>query len=61
MRWRSACYSSASYACAGRGELRRELTLLDQTPRRIEMTERDDLLSSLSDASERLAALRGYL
>jgi len=25
------------------------------------MTERDDLLSSLSDASERLAALRGYL
>jgi len=25
------------------------------------MTERDDLLSALSDASERLAALRGYL
>jgi len=25
------------------------------------MTERDDLLSALSDASDRLAALRGYL
>jgi len=25
------------------------------------MTERDDLLSALTDASERLTALRGYL
>jgi len=25
------------------------------------MTERDDLLAALTDASERLAALRGYL
>jgi len=25
------------------------------------MTERDDLLSALNDASDRLAALRGYL
>jgi len=25
------------------------------------MTERDDLLSALNDASERLSALRGYL
>jgi len=25
------------------------------------MTERDDLLTALSDASDRLAALRGYL
>ena len=31
------------------------------TPEPKPMTERDDLLASLTTASERLAALRGYL
>ena len=53
-RW--PCYSSASSGL-WRPSARRH----EPTDSRLTMTERDDLIASLKAASERLAALRGYL
>jgi len=55
--WRSPCYSSGSFAGCGHAALGSPLTADGSRT----MTERDDLLSALNDASDRLAALRGYL
>jgi hypothetical protein len=57
MFWRSACYSSGSFAGCGHAALGSPLTADGSRT----MTERDDLLAALNDASDRLAALRGYL
>jgi hypothetical protein len=57
MLWRSPCYSSGSFAGCGHAALGGPLTADGSRT----MTERDDLLSALNDASDRLAALRGYL